>query len=292
MQTTDIAQASSGALTAPRGLSGTALKFLALGLMVLDHIHYFFGFTGAVPLLFTQLGRLASPLFLFCTVEGFAHTRNRRAYFLRMVAIGAPMGALQFFMAYAGVLRRPDGFYPQNGVFLNFILLCIIWQGMDWLRARRFVRGALAVFLPMVWPFLASVLSLQFPALMNPIGLLCYSLLPSWGFIIDGGLFYILQGIAMYALRRHRAAQIGAFVVTELLFYLVLPLSMLWGEGFEVSMLFTMAYEWLGVFAVIPMALYNGRRGSGHKKLFYLFYPAHVYLLYAASWGVYLILNR
>ena len=209
-----------------------------------------------------------------------------------MVAIGAPMGALQFFMAYAGVLRRPDGFYPQNGVFLNFILLCIIWQGMDWLRARRFVRGALAVFLPMAWPFLASVLSLQFPALMNPIGLLCYSLLPSWGFIIDGGLFYILQGIAMYALRRHRAAQIGAFVVTELLFYLVLPLSMLWGEGFAVSMLFNLAYEWLGVFAVIPMALYNGRRGSGHKKLFYLFYPAHVYLLYAASWGVYLILNR
>ena len=50
MQTTNIAQASSGALTAPRGLSGTALKFLALGLMVLDHIHYFFGFTGAVPL--------------------------------------------------------------------------------------------------------------------------------------------------------------------------------------------------------------------------------------------------
>ena len=217
MQTTNIAQASSGALTAPRGLSGTALKFLALGLMVLDHIHYFFGFTGAVPLLFTQLGRLAAPLFLFCTVEGFAHTRNRRAYFLRMVAIGAPMGALQFFMAYAGVLRRPDGFYPQNGVFLNFILLCIIWQGMDWLRARRFVHGALAAFLPMAWPFLASVLSLQFPALMNPIGLLCYSLLPSWGFIIDGGLFYILQGIAMYALRHHRAAQIGAFVVTELL---------------------------------------------------------------------------
>ena len=46
------------------------------------------------------------------------------------------------------------------------------------------------------------------------------------------------------------------------------------------------------MFAGIPRWLYNGRRGSGHKKLFYLFYPAHVYLLYAASWGVYLILNR
>ena len=94
MQTTNIAQASSGTLTAPRGLSGTALKFLALGLMVLDHIHYFFGFTGAVPLLFTQLGRLAAPLFLFCTVEGFAHTRNRRKYFFRVWIIAAAMAAL------------------------------------------------------------------------------------------------------------------------------------------------------------------------------------------------------
>ena len=33
-----------------RGLSSTGLKFLALALMILDHIHYFFGYTGAIPL--------------------------------------------------------------------------------------------------------------------------------------------------------------------------------------------------------------------------------------------------
>ena len=32
-----------------RGLSDTSLKEIALALMVLDHIHYFFSFTGAVP---------------------------------------------------------------------------------------------------------------------------------------------------------------------------------------------------------------------------------------------------
>ena len=31
------------------GLSGTALKTIALVLMLLDHIHYFFEFTGLVP---------------------------------------------------------------------------------------------------------------------------------------------------------------------------------------------------------------------------------------------------
>lgn len=41
------------------GLDGTQLKTIALALMVLDHIHYFFDFTGRIPLLFSQLGRLS-----------------------------------------------------------------------------------------------------------------------------------------------------------------------------------------------------------------------------------------
>ena len=56
---------------------------------------------------------------------------------------------------------------------------------------------------------------------------------------------------------------------------------------FAFSQMFTTYYEWFSVFAVLPMALYNGQRGSGHKLLFYWFYPAHIYLLYAASCLVY-----
>ena len=63
-------------------------------------------------------------------------------------------------------------------------------------------------------------------------------------------------------------------------------------EGFALSQMFTTYYEWLGVFAVVLMALYNGRRGAGYKLLFYWFYPTHIYLLYAASWAVWVWLNR
>ena len=54
---------------APRGLTSTGLKTIALVLMVLDHIHYFFGFTGWIPDWFSMLGRLSAPLFLFCVVR-------------------------------------------------------------------------------------------------------------------------------------------------------------------------------------------------------------------------------
>ena len=39
--------------------------------------------------------------------------------------------------------------------------------------------------------------------------------------------------------------------------------------------------------AAVLMLAYNGTRGSGHKQLFYWFYPAHVYLLYGVSCLVY-----
>ena len=196
-------------------------------------------------------------------------------------------------MMYGGFLRRPDGFYPLNGIFLNFMVLCVIWQGIDWLRARRLLAGSLAVLLPLAWPFLASLLSIRFPALATPLGLLASSLLPAWNLITDGGLFYILGGVLLYLLRGRRALQLGVWAAWTFVTNFGLPYLTLRGtEGFALSQMFTTYYEWLGVFAVVLMALYNGRRGAGYKRLFYWFYPTHIYLLYAASWVVWVWLNR
>ena len=43
-------------ITPARGLSETGLKWIALVTMVLDHIHYFFSFTGCVPEWFSMVG--------------------------------------------------------------------------------------------------------------------------------------------------------------------------------------------------------------------------------------------
>ncbi len=288
----------TNAITARRGLTGTQLKLLALVLMVLDHIHYFFGFTGLIPDAFSMLGRLSAPLFLFCTVEGFAHTHDRARYFRRIWAISAGMGLILFLMMYAGVGVRPDGFFPQNAIFMNFVILIPIWQGIDWLRQRRIVRGLAAVLLPLFWPLIFMVLyqlSTAGPAAWatdSLLALIAYTLLPAWSFIMDGGIFFILIGIALYLFRQCRPLQWAAFVVLTMLFDFVRIIAVLGGsEGFAISQMFTDYYEWFGVFAVVPMMLYNGRRGRGLKRLFYVFYPAHIYLLYALSWGLYLILN-
>ena len=281
-----------------KGLDGTQLKMIALVLMVLDHIHYFFEFTGCIPTVFSMLGRLSAPLFLFCTVEGFAHTHDRKRYVLRIWAIGTAMAALEFFMIYAGAFRRGDGFYPQNAIFQDLVLLCVVWQGIDWLREKKIAKGAAAIAAVLCWPYMVVAFLLFFPQVQDMpiasavVAFLMTSPLPMWTAVTDGSWGFLLGGVLLYALRGHRPVQLGVWALNALLWDLVLPFAMVCRQdGFVWTQMFTTYYEWFGVGAVVLMLLYNGQRGSGHKQLFYWFYPAHIYLLYGASCLLYNVMR-
>ena len=281
-----------------KGLDGTRLKTVALVLMVLDHIHYFFEFTGVIPEAFSMVARLSAPLFLFCTVEGFSHTHDRKRYIFRIWCIGAGMAALEFFMIYAGAFRRGDGFYPQNAIFQDLFVLCLLWQGMDWLRQRKFAKGIVTMGAVAGWPFVVVVLLSIFPQVQDMpiasavVAFVITSPLPLWTGISDGGWGFLVGGVILYALRNHRKLQVTAWALNSLLWDFVLVAAMMSRQpGFVWTQMFTTYCEWFGAGAAVLMLLYNGQRGSGHKQLFYWFYPAHVYILYGASCLLYNVLR-
>lgn len=278
-------------LTKTRGLSSTGLKWIALGLMVLDHIHYMFAYTGLIPEWFSMAGRLSAPLFLFCLAEGFAHTHDRRKYFVKVYLIHLLMSGLLFLMMTGLVPVRPDGFYPMNGMMTSFSILMVVFQGMDWLGEKRWGPGLAAVIPPLAWPVLASMLMGMAPALQMPLSVLGYTFLPMWNSNPDAGIGTILTGILLYGFRKNRRVQAGVFAGFTVLYYFLYPLLVFsQSPEFHWTMMFTTAYEWYGALAALLMLCYNGERGRGPKRFFYVFYPAHVYILYALSRAAYPLL--
>ncbi|MCI9173687.1 MAG: hypothetical protein HFH49_01910 [Lachnospiraceae bacterium] len=102
------------------GLSGFALKWIAMISMLIDH-------TGAV--LFPQyiqmriIGRLAFPIYCFLLVEGAVHTSDIRRYEIRLLLF-ALASELPFDLAF---YTRAD-FRHQNVFFTLFLGLVVVEQ--------------------------------------------------------------------------------------------------------------------------------------------------------------------
>ncbi|WP_455444690.1 TraX family protein [Streptococcus salivarius] len=264
-------------------LSGFQLKYIALITMVFDHIHYFFDYTGKIPIWFTMIGRLAAPLFLFSVIEGFVHTHNRKKYFLKIYALAILMGLIQFgFYNFLHPLVRPDGFFPQNMMLSSFAILLVALQGIAWIQEKKYLKGIPTLLFPLLLPWLLVpfyLLDQNKPVFTLFINLLNYTVFPTHTSISDGGTWLLLTGIAMYLCHKNLKKEVLAFVSVSLVW--VLMAIVLTRPSFH-DLMFKYI-EWMEIFAAPLMLCYNGKRGKGSKYLFYIFYPSHIYLLYALS---------
>ena len=102
------------------------------------------------------------------------------------------MGAIQFgFYNVLSFAVRGDGFFPKNGMLSTFAILFVVMQGIDWIREKKFVRGIIAVVVPLILPFIMYYLVFApFVATENKIGLflanlVSLSVLPLHSAIVD-----------------------------------------------------------------------------------------------------------
>ena len=279
-----------------KGLTGFDLKYLALIFMVMDHIHYFFEFTGKVPIWFSWVGRLAAPLFLFCFIEGFFHTHDRKKYFLKIYVIAVIMGLIQFGLYNVlSFAKRGDGFIPENAMLSSFAILFVVLQGIEWIKSKKYFIGITAVVLPIVLPYILELAFYQ-PAISAGksttlffANMINFSVLPLHIRINDGGTATLLEGLVLYALSHLKNKNIRVYGYGAFILLRNFGLMMLFHLPFTAYNLFFYAYEWMSVFSIAFMLLYNGKRGHGNGKFFYYFYPLHVYILYGLSILIYAV---
>ncbi len=239
------------------------LKMIALILMVIDHIGLYFDWA---PGWFRWLGRGSYPLFLFCMIWGYHYTRNRIRYLLRLYLMGVFMGV---FCYYLNTYMEPVGGYGNHNIFVSLFLVGVLISAIETLEqdTRRGIWILAGIF---AVQFLYYLLSSFLPFWRQLDGDVRTAFLPNLA-VNEYGFTFVALGVVLYFLRENREK----FCAAYLLFCIY---------QFSLEMLsLGSCTQSLMVIALPLMLAYNHEKGPGMKYFFYLFYPAHTFLLFWLS---------
>lgn len=187
------------------------------------------------------IGRIAFPVFCFLIYEGFCHTKSIKRYLLRLL-ICAVCAELPFNLICSGYFGESATLlYPDmQNTIWTLLISLLMLCGLKHLEAKDVTIRS--SMLQMTGQFLLTILA-------------C---LAAVFFRTDYSYLGPLLIAVFYFCRRNRRLQV---ILGCILF---LPVNI------------------AHLFAFLPIALYNGERIPSKKfnLFFYLFYPAHLLILY------------
>ena len=158
---------------------------------------------------------------------------------------------------------------------------------------RHWLKGIALCVAPILYGVIGRQLARQFPVLADPLVLLHSAVFPNFRWITDGGDSLIAIGVVLYLTRKNKKVQLLSAAATGVFCYTVgRYLIRKYLRGMDTTFSESVAMQ--GVIlslCLLLLFLYNGQRGRGFSRLFYWFYPLHVYVLYAISGIVYEQLN-
>ena len=228
------------------GLDSRALQWLALALMLADHIGHIM-VNWLDPMVYFCLrcvGRLAFPIFAFQIAEGCVHTSNLKKYATRIFLFGL-LSEIPFNMMFTGM-----GFFDirHQNVMFTLLLGLLSLRLLLWARAQGWGRKLLAMLAFAAAYLLAEGLCMDY----GGIGVATVVM-----FGLSGSLRYktAIRTLCLFLLNYAALLQSGSF---------------------------HMPIRLLAVLAMVPIALYSGKQGRKNKLLqygAYLFYPAHISVL-------------
>lgn len=254
------------------GLTSFDIKLVALVLMTLDHIAVFFAEAAPIPAWFRMLGRMSAPLFIFAMAQGFGHTSSKRKYLERLLLAAVLMNGCNFLINRSGWLA--GDIILTNAIFATmFFIGYFCWALENAAAAFRCGTGITAAIAALSLPLLLDLCTLGLAGSDGLAGALTVGILPS-PLTSEGHYVFIFMGVCFYFLRDRK--------ILLSVFYILLSLWLFWAMtlplGLDYQTVFIERNQWMMVFALGFMWLYNGRRGRRMKYFFYFYYPLHIYL--------------
>ena len=231
-------------------INSNFLKIFAMTVMLLDHL-----WATIIPgnQWMTLLGRLAFPIFAFLIVEGFMHTSDFKKYVKRLLIFGM-ISEIPFNLITTGSFIFP---FHQNVMFTLLLgLLCI--SEIDKIKKNKELKIRTKSFLKIILFLLISVI----------------------GFV-DYGITGVLTIIIFYIFKDFKLAWLGQLISLILLYVVFFK-----GQSVVINIFdfeYFLPLQSIGILSLIPIWLYNGKRGKKNKLLqygFYLYYPVHMIIIY------------
>ncbi|MBY0595693.1 TraX family protein [Bacillus bingmayongensis] len=232
-------------------LNAFQLKIFAMILMVIDHVYTYIP---GMPMWMHHPGRIVAPIFFYFVVEGFFYTRNRKKYATRVFMWAAIMFAGSALIQYI----FPTEGRLSNNIFLSLGLGIVLLIAIDYTkRTKNYLVGIPAAII-------AALL----------------------GMFTEASIFGVVMTLIFYFFKEKKSW----LIITYTLFSLIdVPTLITSGEIFTDMGLFGYNNQWMMVFALPFLFLYNGERGLNNaftKYMFYIFYPVHLWIIYTIGYFV------
>ena len=257
-----------------KGITSFQLKVLGIILMTFDHLGAFLAVS--TPVWFGWLGRPVATIFLFASAQGYYYTRNKKKYLLRLLVGFWIMNLGNFILSK---------YLPVEGVELYANIFGAIFWGVlamylyDLFKNSIKDKKYILSFGVIVFVVASFILSFNIINLMNTnllLGSLIFNIIPTPLFV-EGGVLYILMALLFYILKDKKIYQILVIVGFSILFLV---------SGISSGNIITMNYQWMAIFSIIPIWLYNGKKGKSMKSFFYGYYIIHIFVIYLVSYFI------
>ena len=277
--------------------------------MTVDHIGKYFG----LPVVTRWLGRLAAPVFFFCAVEGATHTSDRKKYIKRLYLMSLLMCGLNVLVPF--VLEGYGVCAPavEQNIFSSILQGVIVIHILEETKnnpkkdKRLTLKNYCLYQLAVTALLLIMIVAFDFDVTILGT-VLCAAITTEGSILLTGVmlLYYFCRGskkklalsytVYCVLFGAITVLQIPQRIVSFITYRISESLGDIAAVPFELlgletvfraptltDSLFNVNYQWMMIFALLLILLYNGKKGKGMKNFFYAYYPIHIYVLCIVS---------
>ena len=226
-------------------LNRNQLKYVLIAAMLIDHLAWSFVPTLSVlGQIMHIIGRLTGPSMAVLLAEGYQYTRNKKKYALRLF-IFALISVVPYSLYETGKIVTIE----QSVIVTLFMAFMIIWM-WDCAKIPKAAKVTIVVF--------ACLLSM----------------------ICDWAISAILWALFAYIYRDDEKRKWRSFLIIA---FIKCTLSMVMSIGADGGAMRQFFQVGVILVPIVMIFFYDGSKGSKapiHKWFFYVFYPAHLLILY------------